>query len=298
MIQTTIISAKRLIKYRYLLHGSKFIIAILAILFTFYSCTEKINIDLGSTYTRLVVEGVITPQEGEQFIRLTKTTDYYSGQKPPTVSGAEVTVDNGNFIIPFVEDTNNLGNYFAPKDFVGVPGITYKLSVKLSESINGSSDYYAEEKMPQLANSIDSIVIEYNPNFEGWMVRLYAWDPPTTDFYMFRGMRNGKLINDTISKVNISDDRLYNGNYTAGAVVLVLRGKYLNVGDNFTLILSNITEEYANFILELQDEIRPNDPMFSGPPANVSSNVNNDAAGYFAAFPSAYSSTIVKEVSQ
>ncbi len=257
------------------------------------SCTEKIDINLGTTYTRLAVSGNITPQQGEQYIRLTKTADYFSNQPAPGVSGATVTVDDGTFSVLFTEDPNNLGYYHAPDNYIGIPGNTYSLSINLIESINGSKNYTATERMPLLADNIDSVVVEYNHNFEGWMIRLYAWEPPTTDFYMFNGMRNGEIITDSVSRVNISDDRLYNGNYTAGAVVLMLNEDELQSGDTFTLILSNITEEYANFMLELQDEIRPNDPMFSGPPANVSSNINNDAVGYFAVFPSAFTSTIV-----
>ena len=257
------------------------------------SCTEKIDINLGTTYTRLAVSGNITPQQGEQYVRLTKTADYFSNQPPPVVNGATVTVDDGNYKVQFTEDPNNLGYYHAPEDYVGISGTTYNLSIKLTDEINGFTYYEATEKMPLLADNIDSIVVEYNHNFEGWMIRLYAWEPPTTDFYMFNGMRNGKIITDSVSRVNISNDRLYNGNYTAGAVVLLLNEDELQPGDTFTLILSNITEEYANFMLELQDEIRPNDPMFSGPPANVSSNINNDAIGYFAVFSSAFTSTIV-----
>jgi hypothetical protein len=260
----------------------------------FNSCTEKIDINLGTTYTRLAVSGNITPQLGNQYICLTKSADYFSNQPPPIVTGAAVTVNDGSFSVQFIEDTNNIGYYFAPSNYIGVPGTTYDLSIKLAQPINGTVDYSANETMPILADNIDSIVVELNEKASRWMVRLYAWEPPTTDFYMFNGMKNGTIITDSVSRVNISDDRLYNGNYTAGAVVLMLNEDELQPGDTFTLVLSNVTEEYASFMLELQDEIRPNDPMFSGPPANVSSNVNNDAVGYFAAYPSAFTSTVVK----
>ena len=68
----------------------------------------------------------------------------------------------------------------------------------------------------------------------------------------------------------------------------------LRPGDKFTLVLSNISEEYYNYVIEVQTEISLSIPIFSGPPANVSSNVNNGAVGYFAAYPSVYTSTIVK----
>jgi hypothetical protein len=263
-------------------------------IFIFTSCTERIDIKLDSTYERLAVAGFITPQEGEQYVRLTRTSDYFSNQPPPAVSSATVTVETDSSLVQFTEDVDNPGYYRAPEDFVGKSGIAYHLNITLTESINGNSNYEALEEMPVLADNIDSVVVEYNEDYERWMIRLYAWEPPTTDFYMFNGMRNGTMITDSVSRVNISDDRLFNGNYTSGAVVLVLYKDELELGDTFTLILSNITEEYAKYMSDLQTEIQPNNPTFSGPPANVRTNITNNAVGYFAAFPSAFTSTTVK----
>ncbi len=258
------------------------------------SCTKRIDIKLDSTYERLVVAGFITPQIGEQYVRLTRTSNYFSNKPAPAVSGAIVTVSEDSSTIQFSEDINNPGYYQAPEDYFGISGNTYHLDITLAEPINGNVNYEAHEEMPQLADNIDSVVVEYNEQYERWMVRLYAWEPPTTDFYMFNGMRNGEMITDTVSRVNITSDILFNGNYTSGAVVLILYKDELELGDTFTLILSNITEEYANYMIDLQLELQPNNPMFSGPPANVRTNINNNAVGYFAAFPSAYTSTTIK----
>lgn len=258
------------------------------------SCTKRIDIKLDSTYERLVVAGFITPQIGEQYVRLTRTSNYFSNKPAPAVSGAIVTVSEDSSTMQFSEDINNPGYYMAPEDYFGKIGSTYYLDITLAEPINGTVNYEAHEEMPQLADNIDSVVVEYNEQYERWMVRLYAWEPPTTDFYMFNGMRNGEMITDTVSRVNITSDILFNGNYTSGAVVLILYKDELELGDTFTLILSNITEEYANYMIDLQLELQPNNPMFSGPPANVRTNINNNAVGYFAAFPSAYTSTTIK----
>ena len=294
---------RKLVKH-YLLQSSvlgfrslvSLIIILLSGTLVMISCTKRIDIKLDSTYERLVVAGFITPQEGEQYVRLTRTSDYFSNKPAPAVSNAVVTISDDSSTVQFSEDNNNPGYYIAPEDYVGKIGSTYHLDITLSESINGTVNYEAHEQMPKLADNIDSVVVEYNEQFERWMVRLYAWEPPSTDFYMFNGMRNGNMITDTVSRVNISDDRLFNGNYTSGAVVLVLYKDELELGDTFTLILSNITEEYANYMIDVQLELQPHDPMFSGPPANVRTNISNNAVGYFAAFPSAYTSTTVKPI--
>ena len=264
---------------------------VMVIVLSITSCTEKVDLDVGTTYTRLAVEGYITPIEGRQWIKLTKTADYFSNKPPTGVTGATVTLDDGVEIITFIEDSITPGLYASPEGYIGQPGNIYDIDIELEEEINGQKSFNATERMPYPADKVDSIGLEYNDQWEVWMVKLYAQEPPTEDFYMFNGYVNGELITDSVSRKNISDDRLFNGNYTSGAIVLVVGSEELVPGDIFTLELSNITKEYASYMTELQTEIQPNDPLFSGPPANVSTNISNDAVGYFACYPSVFSST-------
>lgn len=262
------------------------------------SCTEIIDIDLDTDRVRLVVEANITEIEDKQFVKLTETADYFSNTPPKGVTNAVIQIDNGDHIFTLSESNTEEGLYLMPEGFMGKQEESYGISITLENEIGGHSEFSAQTKMPLLSDDIDSISVEWFPQFEGWAVRLYAQEPSREDFYMFSGIRNGELITDSIHEVNISDDRLYNGNYTHGAIVLLLNEEQLEVGDTFTLILSNITKEYASFVTEIQTEIQANDPMFSGPPANVSSNISNEALGWFTAYPSAFTSTIVKEISK
>lgn len=268
---------------------------ILITIFGLSSCTERIDIDLDSERIRLVVEGNITDIQDNQFVKLTETADYFSNTPPKTVSNAILKINNGEQSFTLYESNTEVGLYLMPDGFIGVQGETYELNINLENEVGGYKEYFAQTTMPPLSDDIDSISVEWFTQFEGWVVRLYAQEPPREDFYMFRGIRNGELITDSIHEVNISDDRLYNGNYTNGAIVLLFSEEQLEPGDSFTLILSNITKEYASFVTEVQTEIEFKEPMFSGPPANVSSNISNEAAGWFTAYPSAFTTTTVKQ---
>ncbi len=275
----------------------KYILYILLVtLVSLSSCTEKIDIELDSDRIRLVVDGIITDIPGEQYVKLTETADYFSNEKPKGVGNATLVIESNNGPILLTESDSVVGLYLMPDGFVGVQGNIYQLNIKLENEIGGYKDYFANTKMPLLSDDIDSIAVEWMPQFEGWVVRLYAQDPDREDFYMFNGLRNGELITDSIHEVNITDDRLFNGNYTSGVMVLMFEEDQLDPGDLFTLVLSNITKEYINFVSEVQTEIQPKEPLFSGPPANVSSNISNGAAGWFTSYPSAFSSTIVQEI--
>lgn len=268
---------------------------ILILIVSFSSCTEKIDINLDKSESVLVVEGAISEINGQQIVKLSQTAEYFSNQKPTSVSNAIVTVDDGTETVSLKENDSIEGYYNFPEDYNGVIGKTYTLNIELENEIAGQKEYTAQTTVPPLSNDIDSIAVEWNSRFESWLIKFYATDPPRQDFYMFNGIRNGELITDSVQNVNISDDRLYNGNYTFGIAVMFIDGDDLEPGDIFTLVLSNITEEYANFVREVQTEINSSIPLFSGPPSNVNSNISNGALGWFVAYRSAFTSTVVGE---
>ena len=63
----------------------------------------------------------------------------------------------------------------------------------------------------------------------------------------------------------------------------------------YFLIVPFVVEDYFRYITDAQAELFPKIPLFSGPPANVRSNISNGAIGYFAAFDSDSTSNIIKE---
>ena len=271
------------------------LIALIAI--TFGACTEKIDIDLDSTYQRLAVEGYVTNEEGSNWVRLIRSTDYYSGDEPEGVSGAAVSLSDGSDTFELTEAPGKPGYYLPEDGFTGTPGRTYKLDISLQEEIGGFKDFSASCTMHPVA-PIDSIRVQYNDDWEIYEVQIFALEPATIDFYRFDVVRNGDLLTDTINKVWISDDRYFNGNYTLGAMVGILDPENPRenpeIGDTITLKMGNITKDYYNFILQLQDQtFQYRNPLFSGPPANVLTNIEN-AHGFIAAYTVTNSSSVYK----
>ncbi|MCF8369417.1 MAG: DUF4249 domain-containing protein [Bacteroidales bacterium] len=271
------------------------IFSLLIFVAVFSSCSERIEIELDPNDERLSVEGYITTDTMAHWVRLTRSKDYYSGNPVNHVSGATVTLSDGTESLVLAEDTDNPGYYRTASDYFGIPGRTYSLNINLDEEIGGVKDYYAECLLNPVGD-IDSIQVVYNENWEGYEVRIYAWEPPTTNFYTFQVLKNGVLLNDTLNEVWISDDRYFNGNYTNGIMVGFLDANNPDeapvTGDEITLKMSGITSEYYNFIFQLQDvTFEYRNPLFSGPPANVITNIS-DGTGFFSAYSTAYSSTI------
>jgi hypothetical protein len=270
-------------------------VVILILMSALFSCTERIDIELKENFRRIVVEGTITSDTTAHRVRLTTTTNYFYGEEPPVVAEAIVYLDNGNQKIQLDETPVGSGVYQTPADYFGIPGTAYQLEINIKEPIGDQDFFTASNTMPETALSIDSIGLEYEPTFEIWFVKLYALDPPTTDFYRIDVQVSDLLISDTASRAQVTDDRFFNGNNTNGLTVSILRKDEVNVGDTVTLLLSSITEDYYRFFMQLQMESGFSSPLFSGPPANVTSNIKEGGLGFFAAMGRARKTLIVTD---
>jgi hypothetical protein len=270
------------------MRSEKTIISGLLLAMIAVSCTERINIDLDNSYTRLVVDGTITTETKAHKVILSETSSYFYNQPAPMVSGAQVTITDGENTIDLTEGSP--GIYSTQPSVHGIPGHTYSLRIILPVEIGGYTGYTASSLLNPV-NPLDSIRLRFRPEFskEGfWEVQCYVQDPPSSDFYRFLISRNQKLITDTLQEWFVTDDRFFNGSYTNGASIAELDQskpeEKLSEGDTITAEVNNIGKDYANFIWDAQSELFGSNPLFSGPPSNVKGNISNGAIGFFAAY--------------
>ena len=263
------------------------------------SCTEKIDIQLDNTYTRLVVEGRLSTDTTIHTVRLTSSTSYFYNQAPPAVSNAIVTISDGISVINLTENPSKKGVYETPANTFGKIGNTYKLLIKNVDINNdGIMEEYEATSTIYPVNQVDSIAMKYYTDFESWEVKCYVQDPPTEDYYMFNVYKNNTLMTDTLTEPLVVDDKLYNGNYTNGIGVGYLRdeksGERAVLGDSIRLETWRIDKSFFKFVTEFKDAVRKQNPLFSGPPSNIKGNVSNGAIGYFAAYSISKCKTIIK----
>lgn len=272
----------------------KTLFAIIALAFI-TGCTEKIEVDLRESYDRIVVEGYITNEPGLHSVELSKNTDYFNPGKAERISGALVTLNDGvNAQDTLRENPENAGVYQTNPNFAGVPGRKYRLRIELDEPIHETTTYTASSVMPP-ERTLDSINIHYIERWEAWEIRAYATDPPTEDYYMFDLYKNGQLLTDTIDEAFVVDDRLFNGQSTNGAAIGYFQAEYpeevLKEGDEITARMGRITEAHYDFMLDVSTQSGFQNPLFSGPPANIRSNISDGGIGFFGAFTVDYAST-------
>lgn len=115
----------------------------------FASCEEYYTPELDSTESMLVVESVFTNDASKNFVKLTKTKDFYSSDPDEVITNANVDlIESGSNATPAKQQSNG---YFTFSK-VAVPGKTYTLRIYYGDQTYES----APVVMPPIP-SIDSL---------------------------------------------------------------------------------------------------------------------------------------------
>jgi len=277
----------------------------LAILIFAVACKEDIDLKLKDSAPRFVVDGRITTDTTTHVVRLTMSADYFSNKTVPAVSGATVTIDDGQQVLQLVESDEEPGFYLTPSDYFGLPGRTYKLKIEDVDTNNdGQSEIYEAQSTLQPVNDIDSIDYEYDDVNKVWKVFLYAQDiPDREDYYMWAVAKNDSLVSDQYSELVTTSDEFFDGNYAKRVWVQSIEEEdedgdvkiTIKEGDWIKLYMGGVTLKFHEYLEAVDEETGFKNPMFSGPPANVPTNISNGALGYFTAYSVVSDSIQVQE---
>lgn len=241
----------------------------------FISCEKEIELDLKNTTPQIVVEGAITDQEGPYFVKLSKSVNFYSQNRFPAVTGANVTItDNlGNSDVL----TELEGGLYRTNNIIGIPGNTYKLNISV-----GTDNYVATSTMPQKVN-LDSIKFEYAEDIDGEgyysVIPIYKNPSTSGNYYRLILKINNRiddtyyLRNDTNGIGQINNTPIYN-----------LDNAHINRNDSVEVEMRSIDRVTYNYFNTLSQVINagPNGGITPiNPPNNIT---GNPALGIFSAY--------------
>jgi len=263
---------------------------VLGTVFVSVSCTEVIDMGYTTDFERLVVDGTLTDADTVQYVRLSKINLDNSDTIMSPVSGASVVLSYQDNQVVFKESDNEKGFYAAPAGFKGQQGVDYTLNITNTgvKGTDNTNTYSAEEVMMQSVD-IDSLVAEYlnNPHMgiAGFVLRIWFQDSPDFNYYLCKAWKNGVLLTDTLYEFQKFNDDVFNGDYLNGLNCYLLddnkQDEYVNKGDTVVLEFASINKSFFEYLNSAQKESFGSNPMFGGPPANVSTNVTNGAVGIF-----------------
>ncbi len=237
------------------------------------SCTEVIDIELDSTKQRIAIEANLSDELKQHEVRISKSSDYFQNYLPENISGALVTLNDG-------ENTFSLQEFepgiYKTDLMKGVPGKTYTLKVNVD-----NVEYVAMATMPNCPPLEDSIHIIENP-FDNTQVDIQGsfTDPKDeNNYYAILAYQDDMLVTDSLKEITISEDRLYDGIQFKNITLIGI--DKLNYGDMVTLELQAITKTCYEYLFKIKMETQWNGGPFSGPPANINGNFSNNALGFF-----------------
>lgn len=248
----------------------------------FISCDKPITLDLKENESKIVIDGLLTNRPNEQYIKISKTADFYSNGKTPRVTTAIVTVkDDAGHEYIFKHKADSAGFYFPETPFVGEIGRKYHLTV-----VAEGETYEAEEELFSVI-PIDKLEYEFDkdeaeadePEEEGKFYRLllFATEPQETkDYYLFKFYRNDSLKFSDENDIYYSDDELLAENIDG-----VEGPIYYAPGDKAKVEAYSITRSGYVFFSDLQTLLNNDGGLFGSPPANCRNNLSNGALGFF-----------------
>ena len=250
---------------------------VLVLAMTLTGCEDIVDVDLGTSQPRLVIDALIKWEKGtpgsDQVIRLSMTAPYFADDVPP-VSGASVTVSGPAGVFTFAEEEP--GKYVC-HDFVPEIGAEYTLQV-----IHGEDVYSATEKLFPVP-AISGIEQSADGGFTGEDIEVKAYftdDGSTEDQYLFRF----KSSHYVIPFYEVIEDRFFQGN----EIFALYSDDELEPGDELEISVTGISRRYYNYMNILTGIAGSNGGSpFSTPPSTVRGNIVNQTEdkyplGFFA----------------
>lgn len=257
---------------------------VVALLAVMLSCEEGILLDVSQAPPQIVIEGLVTDRMDQHFVKLSESVDFYNRDLTPRISNAmvEITDSEGN-TFTHIHNPNDhpdsMGYYIPATPYQGKIGNSYTLTVNLEGTTYTAIDHLrAVTKIDSLSIRIDEEE-EEDPDEEGrfYEILFYAIEPQDTkDFYLFKFYRNGEIVQDNPEDIYFSDDRAL-----GETISDIPTAGYYAPGESGGVEIYSLSRAGFVYYFDLQNAISNDGGLFSQPPVNPRTNLNNGALGFF-----------------
>lgn len=250
-----------------------FLLMVLA-LSLFSSCEEKIDLELGNTQTRVVIEGNLVTQMDRSYVRLSLTQDYFNNNAPVYITDAIVEISSTQGTVVF--NYGNLGFYNGPPGYKPDTSLVYHLRVEVD-----GKEYTASSTLYPMFEVDTNLIFEYKPASgfieEGYAVTYYSIDSRLDEVFTLFNFG----VNDTLSEQNIIFSNV--GIRKFETVPFELPFFRAQSGDKVTLEFRSMDRPVATYLQALANLNNEAPGPFKTPPANPPTNISGGAVGYFMA---------------
>ncbi|MFC5270231.1 DUF4249 domain-containing protein [Adhaeribacter terreus] len=241
------------------------------------SCEKVLDIKLKDSESRIVIEGNLSDQPGPYTVKLSRSVGFNDPNVFPAITNATVIISDNTGNIDTLAEAEP-GTYLT-KTLQGVPGRNYFLRV-----IIDNQQFDAVSGMPAPVTILDIRVEKFRFNEKEKAVVINFQDPAgIKNYYRAFYIVNGKASDQLLYLSDeFQDGNLLDGDFFDNDMLL-------KSGDSVKIVLQTINEQMFNYIRE-QDQLG-NSQISS--PANPTSNISNNALGYFSAHAETSASIVV-----
>ncbi|MFA5244546.1 MAG: DUF4249 domain-containing protein [Pedobacter sp.] len=232
------------------------------------SCEDVIDLDLQKTEPRIVIDGSISNQNENHFVRISKTIPFDASNTFNGLKGAKVSLTTSGGLSVSLKEISD-GVYRSPM-FRGTPGVTYKLEVIAEGKV-----YTASSTMPNpvLPDSISFKQLSFFGNTRVYP-NVYYKDPANVqNQYRYILKVNNKQQADIVF-----EDRFNDGNNVSDLIIYD-SGDDLKRGDVIDIEMQTIDRNVFKYYYAIGQIRGENGPPVA--PANPDSNFSNGALGVF-----------------
>jgi uncharacterized protein DUF4249 len=276
----------------------KNIIFFFTVIALFSSCEDIIEVDLAEGDDQLVVDAWINNLPETQTIKLSRAIPYFDSSRPPSETGATITITEDNGTVYSFEDPDNDGSYTwnpASGTSFGRVGGSYILDITTSEG----QQYTATSTMKRIM-PIDSIRLEDKEeelgNPAGIYAELFARDLlGENDAYWIKTFKNGNFLNKP-QEINLAWDAGFTPGAGLDGIILITPIRLaINrtpengsdaedngdvapwaLGDSINVEIHSLNENAFLFLEQSLTQMTLGDAgIFAEPPANVPTNIES-----------------------
>jgi hypothetical protein len=238
-----------------------------------FSCQKVIDINPQQGAVMVIIQGDLYTDSVAHVI-VTKSTNYLSPYKPPSIATALVVLSDNHGNIDTLS-WNVFKNEFQGNKLLGVVNDVYTLTVQLE-----GKKYSSTSLLPYLepADSID-VIKKAKTGFQSEKYEMYLYAKVSTNknlYFLYKGYADNLFLNGP-NDIYIGDNINSTGNLDG---INIGYNKY-QVGEVAKLEIYSLTEAADKFYTAAKLQLRNDGGFFSTPPANVPSMFSNNAIGLF-----------------
>jgi hypothetical protein len=253
----------------------------------FASCqlNEPITLDLNQAPPKVVIEAQVTDRVGYQYVKLSRSGNFYDAARTPRIKDALVTVtDDSGEVVNFTHNPNNhpdsSGIYIPPHSFVGKIGRTYSLKVEIDgETFTGTDKLADVIPVDSLTYRVHEDEVE-DPEIEGkfYELLLFAREPQNEkNFYLFKFYRNDSLVYDLETDIYYTND-----DFLAEKIDGVSAPAFYGLKDKAFVEVFSLSRQGYVYYNDLWTLLNGDSGgMFSPIPSSPRTNLTNGALGFF-----------------